>query len=204
MHLTIDDGTNLWEFWEMQKDAQGKWSAGSGSQMPSKGDGWSDRVAGLASRAYGGSSTAGSILKAEMQAGVIPHCLAMAYEFVLGPAYARGQVTGGPLCIATHSDNYKDPEHSAASCIPEGARLRIKAGVDIAALAGGKRDAMIVLRALKEYGAYMVDHAGAPTLYAEALTDGSSWGTLLTSRAIIDVPAEVLEVCRLPALTAMG
>ncbi len=203
MHLTIDDGTNLWEFWEMQKDAQGRWSAGSGSQMPKKGDGWSDRVAGLASRAYGGSAVAGSILKKEMQDGVIPHCLAMAYEFVLGPSYARGQVAGGPLCIATHSDNYKDPEHSAASCIPEGARLRIKKGTDIVTLAGGKRDALIVLTALRDYGAYMVDHAGAPTLYAEALTDGSSWGTLLTSRAIIDVPAEVLEALRLPALTPM-
>jgi hypothetical protein len=128
----------------------------------------------------------------------------MAYEFVLGPAYARGQVAGGPVCIATHSDNYKDPEHSAASCIPEGARLRIKAGVDIVTLAGGKRDAMIVLRALKEYGAFMVDHAGAPTLYAEALTDGTTWGTLLTSRAIIDVPADVFEVLRVPPLTAMG
>jgi hypothetical protein len=61
-----------------------------------------------------------------------------------------------------------------------------------------------VLRALKEYGAYMVDHAGAPTLYAEALTDGSSWGTLLGSRAIIDVSATVFEVLRLPALTPMA
>jgi hypothetical protein len=204
MHLTIDDGTNLWEFWEMQKDAAGKWSAGSGSQMPIRGDGWSDRVAGLASRAYGGSAVAGSILKKEMQDGVIPHALALAYEFVLGPAYARGEVAGGPVCIATHSDNYKDPEHSAASCIPEGARLRIKAGVDITALAAGKKDALIVLTALRDYGAFMVDHAGAPTIYAEALTDGSSWGTLLTSRAIIDVPASVFEVLRLPPLTAMG
>jgi len=204
MHLSIEDEQYLWEFWEAKKDASGRWSAGSGSQMPKRGNGWSDRVAGLASRAYGGSSTAGSILKREMQDGLIPHCLALAYETVLGPAYAKGQASGGPLCIGTHSDNYQDAAHSGPSCIPEGARLRIKRGTDIVTLAGGKRDALIVLTALRDYGGFMVDHAGAPTVYAEALTDGSSWGTLLTSRAIIDVPATVFEVLRLPALTAMG
>ena len=202
-HLTIDDGTYLWEFWEMVKDAQGRWNAGSGSQMPSRGNGWSDRVGGLASRAYGGSSTAGSILKAEMAAGVIPHCLAIAYETVLGPAFAKGQVAGGPVCIATHSDNYQDAAHSAPGCIPEGARLRLRKDQDIAALAAGKKDALIVLTALRDYGAYVVDHAGAPTIYAEALTDGTKWGTLLTSRAVIDVPATALEVLRLPPLTVM-
>jgi hypothetical protein len=204
MHLTIEDGTYLWEFWEMQKDYNGRWSAGSGSQMPLKGNGWSDRLSGLASRAYGGSSTAGSILKAEMQAGVIPHCLAMAYETVLGPAYAKGQASGGPPCIASHSDNYKDATHTQAGCIPEGARLRLRRDADIQALSGGKKDALIVLTALRDYGAYMVDHAGAPTVYAEALTNNTTWGSLLTSRAIIDVPATAFEVLRLPPLTAMA
>jgi hypothetical protein len=204
MHLTVADAQYLWEFWEAKKDSSGRWSAGSGSQMPIKGNGWSDRVSGLASRAYGGSSTAGSILKSEMQKGVIPHCLAMAYETVLGPAFAKGQVAGGPLCIASHSDNYKDVAHTQASCIPEGARLRLRRDADIQALSGGRKDALIVLTALRDYGAYMVDHAGAPTIYAEGLTDGSTWGTILTSRAIIDVPATAFEVLRLPPLTAMG
>jgi hypothetical protein len=203
-HLTIEDADWLWEFWEMQKDSGGRWSAGSGSQMPKRGNGYSDRAAGLASRAYGGSSTAGSILKKEMQDGLIPHCLALAYETVLGPAYARGQVAGGPMAIGSHSDNYQDAAHSGPGCIPEGARLRIKKGTDIVTLAGGKRDALIVLTALRDYGGFMVDHAGAPSVYAEALTDGSSWGTLLGSRAIIDVSATVFEVLRLPALTPMA
>lgn len=203
-HLTIEDDEYLWEFWEMQKDANGRWSAGSGSRMPKRGNGWSDRVDGLASRAYGGSSTAGSILKAEMQAGVIPHCLAVAYEFVLGPAFAKGQVPGGPVCIGTHSDNYRDAQHTQEGSIPEGARLRLRNDADIDALAAGKKDAKIVLAALKDYGAYMVDHAGAPTIYAEALTDGSKWGALLTSRCVINVPATAFEVLRLPPLTAMA
>jgi hypothetical protein len=203
-HLTVEDADWLWEFWEMVKDSSGRWNAGSGSQMPKRGNGYSDRAAGLASRAYGGSSTAGSILKSEMQKGIIPHALALAYETVLGPSYAKGQVAGGPMAIASHSDNYQDAAHSGPGCIPEGARLRIKKGIDIAALAGGKKDALIVLTALRDYGGFMVDHAGAPTIYAEALTDGSTWGTLLTSRAVIDVPADVLEVLRLPALTAMS
>ena len=53
--------------------------------------------------------------------------------------------------------------------LPEGARFRLKAAVDVKARCGTNRGCQVVGTALQQYGAYVVDTGGWPAFYAENL-----------------------------------
>jgi hypothetical protein len=209
-HLVVWDVPNgvLWEFWKAAKASDGSWSAGAGVKLAANGPGYQTGLWALSARAYGGSLAAGAIRYSEMKAGVIPHALAMAYQYPRGDFYARGVAWDGTVSIGAHCDNKTSDwgdgiSVTTAANIPEGARLRLKPSVDIAARANGKRSTLIIGRALQQYGAFMVDHAGAPTLYAENLTGKSvSWAGLLDASDSRPFLASDFEVLSLPALTS--
>ncbi len=196
-HLLIHEpGTRtLYELWDARKDTAGKWSCGGYGLWRADGQGWKTQgegARGIGARAYGGSALGGLILAAELAAGRIPHALAWAYQTPRKGAYAAGSAPGGPVCIGGHTDGQGGPD-----TIPEGARLRLRANVDIDALAGGEPGTTAILTALREYGCFLVDHAGTSCFYVEVGTPAG----LARDTDIGMLKPEHLEVLRLPELT---
>lgn len=136
-----------------------KWSLnGLGFQAP---DNVSARGSGL-------PLFAGVILPSEVEAGTIEHALAIS---VPGPARGR----------------YVQPASStdgvgSERSLPEGAHIRLRLGVRLGRLSTGTnaRGARAILRALKTYGAIVVDRARVPTLYGQL---NGNWQTRLRNRA---------------------
>ena len=153
----------------------------------------------------GVSLVGGLIRYAEMQAGVIPHALAMSYPYTRGDGYARGPGPGGVMGIATQANTANAAKgYVGWGYLPEGARFRLKASVDVASRCGSNRACTVIGTALQQYGAYVVDTGGWPVLYAEAL-DGKqvSWAGLLADTDTNAWKAADFEVLALPALTAL-
>lgn len=209
-HLVVWDVPNgiLYEYWNMVKNADGTWSSGLGVSFASTGMGYQTGIWQPSARAYGGSLAGGAIRYSEMKNGVIPHALAMGYQYTRGNYYARGAGADGTLAIASHCDDLQTSDRINSFNIPEGARLRLKPSVDLAARAASKSGAsrqacMIIGQALKTYGAYVVDHAGAPTFYAENLQGKAvSWVGLLDTLDSRPFLASDFEVLSLPPLTS--
>jgi len=209
-HLVVWDVPNalLYEYWHMVKNVDGSWSAGAAVKFSATALGYQTGIWELSARAYGGSLAAGAIRYSEMTAGVIPHALAMSYQYTRGDYYARGTASDGTVAIASHNDNVQDPARINPYNIPEGARLRLKPSVDIAARAATKSGAsqvacQIIGEALRTYGAYMVDYAGGPTFYAENLQGKAvSWTGLLDTADSRPFLASDFEVLTLPNLTS--
>lgn len=210
-HLVVWDVPNaiLYEYWDMVKNADGTWSSGLGAKFSSNGSGYQTGIWQGSARAYGGSLAAGAIRYHEMKNGVIPHALAMSYQFTRGNYYARGTGADGTIAIGSHCDDVQDSNRINSFNIPEGARLRLKPSVDIAARAAAKSSAAsqracrIIGQALQTYGAYVVDHGGNPTIYAENLQGkGVSWAGLLDTLDTRPFLASDFEVLSLPSLTS--
>jgi hypothetical protein len=206
-HLSIWDQPRhaLYEFWDMQRASDGTWSAGAGVVFDTFGPGYQTTPWALSARAYGGAAIAGAIRRDELSAGVIPHALGIAYPGSRGQQYAAGLgVDGVTQNIASHSDNAADPNRNTASNIPEGARLRLRASVNVAARCAGNRACSTIGVALQKYGAYVVDNAAVPALYAEVLTgrDGSWSGSLHVTDARVWTAADFELLSLPPSLTA--
>ena len=202
-HLCIVDRANhtLWEFWEMTRTTTGGWTAGAGVKFDLSGPGYQSEPNKLGARAYGGSAAAGLLRYDEMRAGQIKHALAMAYAWTRGTAYARGVgVDGKTQNIASHNDNVVAADRNTGANIPEGARLRLKSSVDIAARCGSNTACRTIGTALATYGAYMVDTAGVTALVAEVLTDRHlSWAGVLRESDATVFTGNDFEVLAMPA-----
>src|SRR5205814_9845067 len=115
----------------------------------------------------------------------------------------RGLGPGGVVGVASQANT---PSASLGyvgwGYLPEGARFRLKASVDVNARCGTNRACKVVGTALQQYGAYVVDTGGWPCFYAEGL-DGKqvSWTGLLSATTTNLWKTADLEVMDLPALT---
>jgi len=127
---------------------------------------------------------AGLIMHDEMEAGWIPHKLAYACEcpalgeYVRPPAlWTDGWLPGG---------------------LPEGSVLQLDPALDLAAF-DLSRGALVVARALQEFGAVLVDFSGGVTLYGEYLpaSSGRSWAGLLEEEDLRCIGFEHFRVLRM-------
>lgn len=206
-HLSIWDVAHhqLFEFWQMQRNSDGTWTAGAGVVFDPRGTGYQSALWSLSARSYGGAAIAGLIRRDELNTGLIAHALALAYPGTRGQRYAAGLGADGiTQNIASHSDNVTDASRNGAGNIPAGARLRLKASVNVTTRCAGNTACRIIGTALQNYGAYVVDHSGVPTLYAEVLTGRSAtWSGLLRRTDASMWTAADFELLALPAaLTA--
>lgn len=202
-HMVIWDVPNktLYEYWDMNKNTDGSWTAGYGIMFPADGTGYQAGAWLNSARAYGGSAVGGIIRYEEMKAGEIKHALSLAYPYTRGKAYARGKGKDGITDnIASHSDNQAAANRNTPANIPEGARLRLKATVDIAARCGTKQSCVIIATALKKYGAYMVDTSGKRGFMPAEVLAGKnvSWSGVLSQNDIVTLLAEDFEIMSLP------
>lgn len=205
-HLAIWDKPNnlLYEFWNAVKSGS-NWSASWGSTFASNGQGYQTGVNQNGARAYGGSLVGGLIRRQEMVNGFIPHALAMAYQYTRGLFYARGLGADGvTVNIASHNDNASASNRNSTGNIPEGARLRLKASVDVDAKCGSNQACKVIGRALQTYGVFIVDTSGATGIYAEVTSvHGQSWSGLLAINSAAAFTAADFELMSLPSsLTA--
>lgn len=178
-HLLVIDPSGRWvdEMWNAQGSAEDGFTVGYHARIDLMGSGISDGV-----RAYGGSAIGGLIRQWELERGEIRHALAL--------ALTDGQLATGPVWPATRQDGNADSTYGGA--LPMGTLVAIPPDVDLSAL-DLTEAGMTVATALKEFGAYVVDRAGAVALYAEPtledtplLADArSDWETLRSVLSVV-------------------
>lgn len=157
-HLTVwrPATDELWEFWQMSEAPGGGWQANYGGRI--NGVSTSDGVLALG----GASATSlpvigGTILIDEAQAGVIPHALAMAI-----PRPQKGRY----VAPARRTDGDGAPGVPGTSQIPEGARFRLPADLDIDGQNWSAFTKMLA-RAARDHGIVLRDKAGAVVFFGE-------------------------------------
>jgi hypothetical protein len=163
-HMTVwqPSTDKLWEFFKASKRADG-WHASFGGAMnnASESPGYFDASSwpGLSQPVWGATATslpviAGTMMISELQAGVIPHALAVNIPWAKPKAYSLpAQRTDGAST---------DP-----NAIPEGARFRIDPTVDLSKLAMPPLTRMMAVAA-QRYGMIVRDQTGhAISFFAE-------------------------------------
>lgn len=144
-----------------------------------------------------GTPLAGGLIRIEeMRRGVIPHALVFGYGphtlfdadgKCCGPAqygYKRGMAADGvSFAMASSSatlDTCMDYRNNI-NCMPYGARMRLKPTVDIITLSDGNPRALVLAKALQDYGMYLGDGSGEFQIYAERPQyDSQQWDGLLS------------------------
>lgn len=153
-----------WDVRQLGKDERGHWRAGFGAEVDLSGTGvaapWmtaSRPGESAGPRPSGVPLMAGLIRADEIKAGRIDHALAFAY------AKPKAGVFVSPASTALEMT----PERAERTfALPMGARMQLDPAYDIENTLlspAGK----VIARALQEYGAILVDEAGATTLFAE-------------------------------------
>lgn len=183
-----------WDMWRVTVADDGTLTSHTGMTYELDGSGLFERELALMtdpptdfrfgpSRAAGVPTIAGLIMAHEVAAGRIGHRLAFAcqtpaaQEFVYPPAtWTDGAWPGG---------------------IPQGSIVFLNPKLDLSRfhLSPG---ALVVARALQEYGAVCVDFAGAPVLYGEGRhgPDDRRWEGLLDESALASLPRGELRVAQ--------
>ncbi|MFY9337583.1 MAG: hypothetical protein WAP49_12825 [Mycobacterium sp.] len=156
--VTVDEaaGTSF-EFWRAAAD-DGRWSVSWGAVNSARGSGWGGESTGS-----GASRLAGVVRLSEIEAGVIPHALALqssnACESFRAPALKSDGRSPGPACI------------------PQGARLQLDPdlNLDELDLNPGER---AVATAMQQYGGYLMDFADTPLSVSFELDTTAAPGAL--------------------------
>jgi hypothetical protein len=174
----VDPVRNLaWDTRQLGKTPEGDWFAGFGAVVDLAGTGvskpWmqaerSDLSAGA--RPSGAPLIAGLIRVDEVKAGRIDHALAFAYPIAQ---------TGKFLPPASTALSAADAESARHIGLPMGARIQLDPGYDLDNTLLSPA-AKVIAKALQEYGAILVDEAGATVLYAESGPEQlAEWNGLL-------------------------
>ena len=136
-----EDSGIIFEFWQATHDGE-KWTTAFAAVNSLHGSGW-----GGAATGSGASRLAGVVRIGEIEAGEIPHALALQSNNAC-PTFRAP---------ALKSDGTSDRQ----DCIPEGARLQLDPSLDLNAL-NLKPGELAVARAMQRYGGYLMDVADAP------------------------------------------
>lgn len=158
-NLNVIDPTGRWidELW-LAKPTDFGFKVGSRVRNDTRGSG----VGKGGGRAYGGSAIGGLIRAWELNAGQIRHALAL--------GITAGQLGRGPIWPATLED--ADASSSYSGTIPMGTLVALPPDVGISDL-GLTSDGIVLARALRDFGAYVVDRSGSVSLYAEPSLEGT-------------------------------
>jgi hypothetical protein len=187
--LTVIDraGGVAYDFWRARRQADGSISYQYVKRWDLNGPGFSKPSSvnaqnAVAARGSGLPLFAGVILPGELRSATIAHALAISIPDPAGANYV-------PPASTTDGAGPQDS-------LPEGARIRLKAGVRLGRLPGGdsRRYAEVVLTALKRYGAIVVDRSAVPTLYAQK----DAVAGLLVGNELQSLRLSDFEVVRLP------
>jgi hypothetical protein len=204
-HIALVDNENgwIWDMWAARKREDGEWECNSGMKYRLDGsgvfnpedfavhNGESVHPYGP-SRAAGVPALAGTIMHGEIEAGRIRHKLAFATQ-----SAALQRFLHPPACWT---------DGGWEKGIPEGAVLQLDPYLDLTPfrLSSG---ALVVARALQEYGAACVDVCGGHALYGEGLygdPSKRSWNGLLNSNDLIGLKLKHFRVLKMEGLVPQG
>ena len=166
-----------------------KWSAGGGSYYYLSSNGLHGSLAESNNRRNSGHRGNPPSLHAvrwdELQSGSINHMLKIAVN-------------------TAHQDHVwpmtgSDGDSTNPSAPPQGARLRIKPSVDLSKL-GLSPPALVIARALQDYGAVVGDSSGGPAALKVENTvlegRGWLWNGVLSANSLQSIPFEMFEVVK--------
>jgi len=159
-----------WMFWRLREDAAGNWFATNGAHYNVYWDGHPPRSStgqGFTSRGAGVTYLSGLVRPWEVQQGRIDHALAFAYDY---PA---------PKWIYPAAKS--DGKNADPDALPEGARLQLDPAMTESELraAGCSTAAIVIARAMQQYGMYVIDNSGRPKIMLEYNgTANPAWSTL--------------------------
>lgn len=175
----------IFEFWQAEKSAD-QWSTSWGAVNRLHGSGWGGAATGA-----GASRLAGVIRLAEIEAGNIPHALAL--------QSSNACPTFRPPALKS------DGRSTRADCIPEGARLQLDPSLELSKL-GLTPGELVVATAMQRYGGYIMDVGGAPLSVSFELDTDAAPGTVGATYeaagfrwdydAMENVPWEMLRVLK--------
>lgn len=189
-HLVVwqPSSDKLWEFWHLEKTTAGWEAYWGGAMQNALTDLGSYGPAAWpgASTTWGASGTSlsiagGLITLEDLQKGTINHALAMAVPNTREGVYAAP---------AERSDG----THTEASSLPEGAHLRLKPTLDLAAL-HLPHFTLMLAEAAQKYGIFVSDTAANVAFYAQDPTPtGSNPYTGLSGYFEGKSPAQLLAI----------
>lgn len=143
--VVLDEETReIFEFWQAA-ESDGQWSTSWAAVGSLDGDGWEDHGYSTGS---GASRLGGVIMISEIQAGEIPHALALQSDNVCADIFRAP---------ATRTDGLS----TRPDCVPAGSRLRLDPSIDLGSLALPPATHMVA-QALQDYGGYIMDVSSAP------------------------------------------
>ncbi len=184
-HLLVIDPTGQYvdECWLASKQANGDWWCDYHVRNDLRGSG----VGAGGVRAYGGSALGGLIRTWEIQQGKVQHALALAMP--------RRYLKHGPVWPATSEDGNAVYQGS----LNMGTLVAIPKTVDLSTL-GLSSGGMVIARALRDYGAYIVDASENFTLYAEP----SAESLLNSARADLEKIRQALRIVTNSSASSVG
>ncbi len=152
LHVVDTDGVTAREFFALELTGTHEGEASYFVETDLRGSGTGTG----GTRAYGGSALGGLIRTWEVEEGRIGHALALSLQ--------GSQLLKGPVWPATDQDSTADETYTGT--IPIGTLIAIPPSVNVDAMLLSPQ-ALLVARALQEYGAYVVDQSTVVTFYAE-------------------------------------
>lgn len=145
LHILDSAGRYVHEMWKAERRSDGGWNV----WYYDRNDLYSSGILNGGTRAYGGSAIGGLIRSGELANG-IPHAL----------AFALPQWRMRPLPV--WPANVEDENNSYSGNAPMGTLAAIPGSVDLTQLSPPLgAQGLIIGKALQDYGAYLVDSAGA-------------------------------------------
>lgn len=204
-HISLVDWESgwIWDMWAARRFDDGTWDANTGMKYRADGSGVFDREDFEVhngesihpygpSRAAGVPELAGLIMHREILNGRIEHKLSFATQ-----AAALQRFIYPPACW---TDGGWDRG------LPQGAVLQLDPDLDLTPFHLSP-SALVVARALKEYGAVCVDVGGGHPLYAEGLygdSKGRNWDGLLDGNDLIEIKMPHYRVLKMENVIAQG
>lgn len=181
----LDQATGIqYGFWQLVDDGDGTWSC-SNAYRYHTGAGYNGRFAdGLAGRGAGTPYLAGLVRRAEIDAGLIEHALAFAYNSPSGQfVYPASKSDGGGFGGVNGTD------------LPEGSRLQLDPTLDDTDFDGWGLGtaARVIARALQTYGAFVIDHSGSSKVYIEDRMT-ADWGDEIDRHILEGIPWSAFRV----------
>jgi hypothetical protein len=182
--IIVVQGNDEWNLFAASRAADGSWSATSANRYMHTLSGVVDRATGQAwpNRGAGIPYLAGLVRPAELEAGVIRHALAFAFNA------PRKGVFVSPASKTDGLDDHPD-------AIPEGARLQLDPSFDVNSLTHPY--ARVIARALIDYGMIVVDNSGSPKVMLE-YRGTAGWGADVTRALVSEIPLSRFRVLQLP------
>ncbi len=147
---------------------------------------------GFAGRGGGSPYLAGLVRRCEIERGYIDHALVMGYDFPCRADVCQAQ--GYPYFVfpAIKSDGIGEHPYD----MPEGARLQLDPAAseeELACWCGDSGACRVIVRAMQEYGVFVMERSGHPKIYVEDDVT-ANWGGVLTERTVSGIPYSAFYV----------